>query len=440
MSETVREVGPQTSGIQGDDRWQLVVVHHAHGRLVGHREWLDRTLEVGRGGATFAERDLLDDPLLSSRHCVFLHRGGRVRITDRGSTNGTRINGETVREAVLESGDLVEIGSMLLLVQKSATAAAFRHPRLLGASDGLRSVLEQLSGAAHRDVIVLLLGETGVGKELLAREVHSESGRSGAFVAVNCGALADSVLQSELFGHERGAFSGAAQRRPGLVATAEGGTLLLDEIGDASPQLQVALLRLLQEREYRPVGSDRPRRADVRFVAATHKPLERLVADGSFRRDLYARLAQWVVRIPPLRERIDDVAALIVAGFDGCGRCPSRALVRELLRRSWPGNAREVNAVVQRIIHTSGSQDPIEAPNWLSTALIPASAAVSEDSAASVGKRFSGPRPTPEQLVEGLRSVDGSMVALARQLGVGRTTLYRWLKEAGVDPGAARGS
>ena len=223
-------------------------------------------------------------------------------------------------------------------------------PELVGDSPAWRGLLEQLPRVAASGLPVLLLGETGSGKELVARALHALSARRRQpFVAQNCGATPDTLIESELFGHARGAFTGAISDRTGLFEAAEGGTLLLDEIGDASALLQMKLLRVLQEREARRVGDSRARRVDVRVVAATHRVLERGVAQGTFRADLYFRLAAVRLRLPSLRERGRDVLLLArhflasSASRQG-GPTPELApeLAERLLRHAWPGNVREL--------------------------------------------------------------------------------------------------
>ncbi len=226
---------------------------------------------------------------------------------------------------------------------------------MVGRSPALRRVLERAARVAPTPASVLISGETGTGKELLARFVHVASDRKGEFVAVNCATLPKDLMESELFGHEKGAFTGAGDRRAGLIAQADGGTLFLDEVGEMPLALQVRLLRFLQERTYRPVGSTRERRADVRIVAATWRDLRGLVAGGQFREDLYFRLAGYDLVLPPLRERGDDVVLLaraIVVGFAqvaGVGRRElGEAACAALRAHDWPGNVRELQGVLFR--------------------------------------------------------------------------------------------
>ncbi len=271
-----------------------------------------------------------------------------------------------------------------------------------------------------------------------ARELHRQSGRSGDFVAINCGGVAEGVLQSELFGHARGAFSGAGAAREGLVAQASGGTLFLDEIGDAAPALHVAPLRLLQEREYRPVGADRPRKTDARFVAATLRPLEEQVTAGTFRPDLWTRLSRWIVRVPPLRERPEDIPELVAAFVERHAGRPlalAPGLLTALLRAPWPGNVRELDAVVERCVVASEGE-PLELVAEVAGQLaVKASPAQEAPPRASTASKA---RPDREALVEAARLARGNLREAAKRLGVARSTYYRWLEEAGLDPAEVR--
>jgi len=227
---------------------------------------------------------------------------------------------------------------------------------IVGKSPALHRVLEKVSQVAATDAAVLLLGDTGTGKELLARAIHERSPRRGrALVKVNCAALPPTLVESELFGHERGAFTGATAQRPGRFEVADGGTLFLDEVGDLPAEVQVKLLRVLQEGEFERVGSSRTRRADVRLIAATHQDLEKAVAEGGFRRDLYYRLNVFPIQVPPLRERREDIPLLVWAFINRrqseLGRAireiPRKAM-DELLAYGWPGNVRELENVIER--------------------------------------------------------------------------------------------
>jgi formate hydrogenlyase transcriptional activator len=229
---------------------------------------------------------------------------------------------------------------------------------IVGSSEALRKVLRQVAKLASSDSTVLILGETGTGKELIARSIHKRSHRADrAFIAVNCAAIPQSLISSELFGHEKGAFTGATQRRLGRFESANGGTIFLDEVGDLPPEIQVALLRVLQEREIERVGSSKPIPVDVRIVAATHRDLNGLVAEGKFREDLLYRLNVIPIDVPPLRERVADIPLLVEYFIDRFGKRAGkkfRTIDKESLRLlqtyDWPGNIRELQNVIERAV------------------------------------------------------------------------------------------
>ncbi|MGA6984838.1 MAG: sigma-54-dependent Fis family transcriptional regulator [Terriglobales bacterium] len=229
---------------------------------------------------------------------------------------------------------------------------------IVGSSEALRKVLRQIPKLASSDSTVLILGETGTGKELIARSIHKRSNRADrAFIGVNCAAIPQSLIGSELFGHEKGAFTGATQRRLGRFESANGGTIFLDEIGDLPPEIQVALLRVLQEREIERVGSNKPIPIDVRVVAATHRDLDTLVAEGKFREDLLYRLNVVPIDVPPLRERVADIPLLVEYFIDRFGkkagkkfRTIDKKSLRLLQAYDWPGNIRELQNIIERAV------------------------------------------------------------------------------------------
>ena len=251
--------------------------------------------------------------------------------------------------------------------------------RIIGKSPALAALLERVEHVAPTDVTVLIEGETGTGKELIARAVHKRSRRSGhAFVSVNCAALAPSLVSSELFGHEKGAFTGADRRRLGRFELADGGTIFLDEVGELPPDTQIALLRVLQEREIERVGGAQPIQVNVRVIAATNRDLKAATASGAFRLDLFYRLNVFPIEVPPLRERKDDILMLLEYFVK---RCASRVgkNIRSIDKRTfelfqsyeWPGNIRELQNVVERsVIVSSGDTFSID-ESWLATNVRP---------------------------------------------------------------------
>jgi DNA-binding NtrC family response regulator len=304
---------------------------------------------------------------------------------------------------------------------------------IIAKSAAMRKVIDLARRVAKVDSTALITGESGVGKEVIARLVHDESERLGhPFVAVNCGAVPEGLLESELFGHARGSFTGAAQDRPGLFEAANGGTLFLDEVGEVPPAMQVKLLRALQEREVRRVGENKSRPVDVRVIAATNRDLAGDVADGIFRQDLYYRLRVIEIRIPPLRERPDDILPLARAflatvarrlGRDVSSFTPRAA--QQLARYPWPGNVRELeNAVERAVVLAPGPRVDVEdLPEEVSAA--PRRAAVGDGTRtlAEVEK---------EHILAVLEASGGNKTKAAERLGIGVATMFRKMKEYGV--------
>jgi DNA-binding NtrC family response regulator len=281
---------------------------------------------------------------------------------------------------------------------------------------------------------VLLTGESGVGKERVARLIHQESARAaGPFVAINCGAMPETLLESELFGHARGAFTGANQDRPGLFEAAQGGTLLLDEIGEVPPSMQVKLLRVLQEREVRRVGENRNRPVNARVLAATNRDLQAEIHAARFRQDLFYRLRVVEIRVPPLRERRDDIVPLartfLSSAVTRTGRQISTftpAAVHRLLRYRWPGNVRELeNAIERAVVLADGDRiDAIDLPEEVGLATPGADDANEVRTMAEVERDY---------IKSVLQVVGGNRAKAAEALGIGTATLYRKLKEYGQE-------
>ncbi|HYM80089.1 MAG TPA: sigma 54-interacting transcriptional regulator [Candidatus Limnocylindria bacterium] len=317
----------------------------------------------------------------------------------------------------------------------AGAGGAIVTPEMVGESPAWREVCRALLPIAESELPVLVLGETGTGKELVARALHAESPRRRRpFVAHNCGATPDTLIESELFGHARGAFTGAISDRAGLFEAADQGTLFLDEIGDASPLLQMKLLRVLQEGEARRVGDTRVRRLDVRLVSATHCELEEAVASGTFRADLYYRLNAVRLRIPPLRERGQDVMVLarhfVAQAAAGCGATPpavSPELARELMRHRWPGNVRELANGCAYAVRVAGARDVVDVRHWpelTSLATVGAAHGLHAETRALEERR----------LRETLARVHGNKSRAARALGLSRQGLLKKLRRYGLAP------
>jgi DNA-binding NtrC family response regulator len=337
--------------------------------------------------------------------------------------------------------------------------AAQAMAQLVGGAPAFRRAIEHLPAMARGDATVLICGETGTGKELVARAIHYLGERSGhPFVPVNCGALPDTLLEAELFGHERGAFTDARERRAGLVAQANRGTLFLDEVDSLSPRAQVALLRLLQDRTLRPLGGGRETQVDVRFVAASNASLGEMVHEGSFRADLFYRLAVLTLTLPPLRERREDVLALashLLHKSTPPGRAPlhfSPDACAALLGYAWPGNVRELENAVLRGIHLAAG-DEVDA--WhLALPVPPAVEAFRERDArfapAAAPETTTPVRIAPctfqilkqqtidaferDYLVRAMAAAEGNVSHAARSAGKERREFGKLLKKHAVDP------
>ncbi len=313
---------------------------------------------------------------------------------------------------------------------KAEIRRRFDPDQVVFRSAAFRRVFEMAKRVASSDASVLIQGESGTGKELIASTIHYSSGRrEQRFLSVNCAALTETLLESQLFGHIKGAFTGAVAAPRGLVEDADGGTLFLDEIGDVSPGLQAKLLRVIQEKEFIPVGSTRARRADVRFVAATNKDLEEEVAAGAFREDLYYRLNVVTLRVPPLRERPEDVVPLaefFLAKYGMRGQSFGAGTVEQLKSYRWPGNVRELENAVEMaaVLSAGGEITPDHLPGKVSEPPEPAfelpSAGLSLD---EVEARYIG---------EVLRQTDYHKVNTARILKISRTTLDRKISQYGL--------
>ncbi len=319
----------------------------------------------------------------------------------------------------------------------------------MGDSRQIRSLRRLIDKAARHRLPVLLLGESGSGKEVVAQGIHNANPR-GRFVPIDCGSLVGTLMESELFGHVKGSFSGASESKKGLVELADGGTAFFDEIGDLPLDLQVKLLRLIQEKEFRPVGSLQWRKVDLRIVAATHRDLKAEVAAGRFRLDLFYRLNVFTVRLPPLRERKEDIPQLIeyflVLARDGGlpDFRPNPSTLATLMEYDWPGNVRELKHCIDRMAAMSS---PGGAEDSLPSALDHARSAVTLQNFSEMvdneplGEEFH-PRAAPvisipdserHAIVRALAVTRGERSRAAAALGIGRTTLYRKMKQYGLD-------
>jgi DNA-binding NtrC family response regulator len=368
---------------------------------------------------------VIRDATVSSRHCSFSVLGAGVAIEDLGSRNGTFVGSARVREAWARAGTAISIGRCTLVVVPTDPREPTQSPGeplsgVAGASIVMRRLADQVRRLARHALPVLVSGESGTGKELVARAIHLEGPRSSRpFVAINVTALPRELVETELFGHERGAFTGAHARRIGAFAEAEGGTLFLDEVGDLPLEAQPKLLRALDGYEIRRVGAaGSGRRADVRVVAATHAPLEQRVTTGGFRRDLFHRLECFVVNVPPLRERRGDIAAIArellsqLAPQVGPRTLTSAALAR-LTAHDWPGNVRELRNVLCRAADAAIRAGCIDSEDV--------------DRALRRDRPLRAPGLTPPAARALLREHGGNLSAAARAASMPRTSFRKLL-------------
>jgi DNA-binding NtrC family response regulator len=287
----------------------------------------------------------LQDPTVNSRHARIEQRGQQWMIRDLQSPQGVWVNDTRVSEAPLEDLDRIRIGECILQFRIGLD----EEPTLSSKNEEWNKQLGRLSSFAQTDFPVLMLGPSGSGKEVIARSIHRMSRRkNGAFVAINCGALSESLIESELFGHVKGSFTGASHDRKGAFESARGGTLVLDEVGDLPLALQAKLLRALENKEIRPVGSDRTIETDVRVLASTHKDLALMVAQGRFREDLYWRLNVCRIQPPALKERMEDFVDLVYFFCKEMRVRLSFNTIEKLKTHTWPGNIRELRNVIAR--------------------------------------------------------------------------------------------
>ena len=419
---------------------------------------------VGRADARRWERDAasrrltigVPDARMSQAHARLVRAGNRWSVEDTGSKNGVIMKGARHERATLEDGDVFELGHSFFLFRDAPSTGAAHLPLDVDAAaleppaPGLLTFVPvllraygELSQVSRTRVPILIHGETGTGKELLARAVHGLGGREGTFVAVNCGALPETLVESELFGYKKGAFSGAAQDRLGLVRSADRGTLFLDEIGDLSQPSQAALLRVLQEREVTPLGASQPVPVDIQIVAATHHDLHEMIGRDRFRRDLYARIAGFTLRLPGLRRRREDLGLLIAALLARTVPADARSEIRlhvdtlrALLAHDWPLNVRELEACLGIAAALAGhglirhehlpesvrggdtEEDPTSEPPQLP---------LSEEDARR-----------RDEIIALLREHRGNISAVARASGKARVQIHRWLKRYRLDPDSFR--
>jgi transcriptional regulator with GAF, ATPase, and Fis domain len=389
---------------------------------------------------------------VSRVHAELTRERGAWILRDRQSTNGTFVDGCRIREVRLEHGQELRIGDAILkfIASEAEHYTAYRLDGSLNpGAQRLGSTRAGLIGGYQMDRIaaqvqliaregphatsplsVLLLGESGTGKEVVAQAIHNESGRRGAFRAVNCAALPRDLVESELFGYRRSAFSGAHRDKPGLIRMAHHGTLLLDEIGDMPLEAQAKLLRVLQSKELYPLGATEPEPVDVRIIGATHRNLDQLLKEGRFRQDLYARLNEYHMSLLPLRERKEDIFMLLSEFFRRHGKrqlAVTFPFMMALLHYDWPYNVRELESCAKRCAVLSDGQPLAE--DMLPLEITREMADYGQELIlAEPGKENEPAIPSPGDLIALLERHQGNVAAVGRDLGKARMQIHRYLK------------
>jgi two-component system response regulator AtoC len=383
------------------------------------------SLRIGRGDDVDVR---IDRESVSRRHAI-LHVGDGFALEDLGSSNGTKVGGVRLTPNVrtqVSPGDVIEIGNAMLVVHGGSDprrSPSSDAPTRAGAGALAMRMDDLVPRIAKSGINVLVQGETGAGKEVLARRLHDASQRPGPFVAINCGALPEPLLESELFGHEAGAFTGAIAVKPGLLETAGGGTVFLDEVGELPLSAQVKLLRVLEERRVLRVGGLHPRPIDVRFVAATHRDLRAGIARGQFRQDLYYRLSGMTLSIPPLRDRLAELPDLAEEFVRKAARDTGRtapkllpATLAALQTHPWPGNIRELRNVVERAVVLCDG-DAIAPEHLVFEPLVPTA---------------EGGDDERSRILAALQACAGNQTKAAVRLGISRKTLGLKMDALGI--------
>lgn len=381
---------------------------------------------------------VLGDPTVSRYHLELRRTASGVQITDLGSRNGTWVGGVRIERAVVPAGTRLKIGDTTIIVDDAGSTVAPllteapRPPDLVGDSEGIREVARLVHKLARVDSSVLIHGETGVGKEVVARAIHEASPRrTGELVVVDCGSMPATLIASILFGHEKGSFTGADQRRAGAFERANGGTVLLDEIGELPLEVQPALLGVLERRAFTRVGGAQPIAVDVRILAATHRDLRAEVNAGRFRADLYYRLAVAKILIPPLRERPEDVEPLArhfvqkLTGMDDLG--PLANALDALKAHPWSGNVRELRNVVEAAIVMGEIDLGGERPVPLPTPTVSGQVVAYRDARTAALTRFEG-----EYLKDLIERTEGNASEAARLARMDRPYLLTLLRKHGL--------
>lgn len=464
-----RTSGPSSLSESPNHVWVLHIAYHPKREFIGRRIVMAVGVEVamGRLSKEFAEsggEGALQDRDISRRHLHLTAGPDHVRLRIDGKNGAIVGHGKCAKGRVVDVSD----GAVIAL-QRSDAPVVFVlrrtmlrerrriHPEIVGQSAEIAEIIEKIATFALGPGNVFLRGESGTGKDLVARALHNASGRPAEkYRAVNCAEFVGDSLQSELFGHVRGAFTGAIAERKGVAEAADGGTLFLDEIAEASPKVQAMLLRFLDDKGIRPLGTNDVRKLDVRIVCASNANFDELVRGDRFRHDLYYRISGATIRIPPLRERIEDIPLLAEHFLRRLDRRAHRSigprLMMALLCHSWPGNIRELRHVIETAVALSNGADIVELlpdiEEFLDESRLvagqnldddeerteaPLKAAGTADALRTKPRRTAPSRPSDEVLHAVLREHKGNMAVSAQKLGVRRQQLYIWLKERGID-------
>ncbi len=422
----------QASGTLKERKYQVAITA---GPDVGLTRPIEGSMKIG----SHADAQLtLKDTTVSRFHVELTARPDGVRVRDLDSTNGSYMQGARINEVIIEDQGVVTVGKTSMKISMveqdlGLPAALSSFGTVKGAAPAMRQLFGILEKVAPTDSTVMLLGETGTGKEVLAHSIHARSKRVGRpFVVVDCGAVAPSLIESELFGHVKGAFTGAISDRNGAFLEADGGTIFLDELGELPLDLQPKLLRVLEGGQVRRVGEDKHRRIDVRVIAATHRDLDEEIEAGRFRRDLYYRLAVVLVQVPPLRDRLDDIPLLTEHFVKNMGRGTfelPRGLMARFAAYHWPGNVRELRNLVERAL-AGADVDPL-----------PNESTASRSLQANEGMTDLPFKEAKERLVESftkeylmglLNKCNGNISQMAREAGIARNYVHRLVTKYGL--------
>ncbi len=440
------EVASERHALPGARKVRQLTLVYQQEREPSARRW---TL---RGGKLTLGRDPercdipLDDTKASREHAqlVYVKSSDSYRVVDLGSRNGTFVGGRRIASEPLHNGSVVRVGHSLFIYAEADLPEGLALPEEQGEVALARVLAEAAADlAAPTTLPILMVGPTGAGKEVMAQRIHKKSERSGPMVAVNCATFAKDLIGSELFGHAAGAFSGAQADRSGLFVSANGGTLFLDEIAELPLDQQPALLRALQEGRVRPLGSDKEVAVEVRVVAATHQSLDNMQKQGSFRTDLYARLAGFEIDLPGLAARREEVLALF-RRFLELDKPLSSEAAEALLLHAWPQNVRELKHAAERArlfavhaerVELSALPSPVQA--CLSEAFSGSDDIVDVSGPVAVATVDNEP-PTREALLVLLQQAGGNVAEVSRATGKHRQQIYRWLKKYDIDASSFR--